>query len=274
MKQKGVGFIGCGAMGSAFIKGIIKGNKVPAAEVLVYDIRKEAVKQVLDEFPVVAAGTPRQLLEESRIVFGAVKPADYPSMLSGIKDFLRKEHLLVSVAAGITAEYIKTLLGQEVKVARLMPNTPCLIGEGAVALAADENVNAEELQEIKGLIEVLGEVVEVKEKDMDAVTGLSGSGPAYVYLFLESLIEGGVKAGLERKVASRLAVQTVMGAAKMMRDTGNHPAVLKARVTSPGGTTSAGLYELEERAFRSAVISAVTRACQRAGELGLPDQKE
>ncbi len=268
MENLNTGFIGCGAMGSAFIKGFVKQGKLSPQNVMIYDVDSHRVENLKEECRVEKGDSLEHLLNKCSLVFLAVKPGDFPSLLSEIKTCLREDHLFVSIAAGIDTDYISGALENHQRIIRVMPNTPCLIGEGAVAVAASGEVTLRELSLVEELVSALGIAVRVEEKYMNAVTGLSGSGPAYVYLFAESLIEGAVRAGLDRKIATSLAVQTLRGAAGMLLQNGKHPAVLKDDVTSPGGTTGAGLFELEENAFRAAVSDAVVRAAQRAQELG------
>ncbi len=266
--SNGIGFIGCGSMGSAIIKGTVNKGKLSPSNIWCYEINQEALEALTQEVPLRVASSYEELLKNSSMVFLAVKPGDYASLLQELQDNIRKDQVLISVAAGISISYLEKYLGTDAKIVRVMPNTPCLVGEGAIAISSGPTVSEEELNTIKSLLQCLGLTVVVQEKDMNAVTGLSGSGPAYVYLFLESLIEGGVKAGLDRETAGELARQTVKGAAEMMKVNEQHPALLKSAVTSPGGTTSYGLYVLEEERFRAAVVRAVEKACIRAKELG------
>ena len=269
MKQKGIGFIGCGAIGSAFINGMIMGGKLTASEVWAYDYDEEVMRSLRDELNIQLAGNYQELLENSSTVFLAVKHGDYASLLKDIAPFV-KDQLVVSAVAGISIAHVKSILGRNARVVRLMPNTPCLIGEGAIAISSDEDNDIDEalLYWLKDLLSCLGKTVIVNEDHINAVTGLSGSGPAYVYLFMEALVEGGVKAGLDRDIAEVLALQTIKGSAEMMERKGLSPSELKRVVTSPGGTTSYGLHVLETRAMRAAISDAVEEACNRAREIG------
>jgi len=266
LDKKGTGFIGCGAIGSAFIKGILNGEKLTSGEIWAYDYREEIMENLKKNHSIQLATSHRDVLDNCSTVFLAVKHTDYPLLFKQIAPFIRAQ-LIVSVGAGISISYIKENLGENVQVIRLMPNTPCLIGKGVIAIAAGEGVDQGTCNRIENLVASLGTTSFVKEADINAVTGLSGSGPAYLYLFLEALVEGGVKAGLDRNIAEVFSLQTIKGAAEMVEQNGKSPADLKSVVTSPGGTTSYGLHVLEERALRAAVSDAVGAACKRAWEL-------
>ena len=206
-----------------------------------------------------------EIFEQSDFVVLAVKPQHAASALEAI-DAAASEPLVISIMAGVTIARIQEMTGAK-RVVRVMPNTPCLVGEGASGITAGDNVDDKDLKHVSELLQSVGKVVEVAEEHIDAVTGVSGSGPAYVFRFIESLIEGGVAEGLSSEVAKTLAVQTVLGAAKLVIETGEDPAVLRARVTSPGGTTLAALNSLEADGFDRAIVSAVSAAVVRSKEL-------
>ncbi len=260
-----IGFIGVGAMGGALIKGLLESGVRPS-EIVVHD----AVEARLLELAggIESARDNRGIAEAARVIFLAVKPQDMGSVLEELEPAVGEEHLIVSVAAGVTIEQIESGLGGRPGVIRVMPNTPCLVGEGAMAVSEGKSVSEADLELVTGWLKGLGVVRVVPEKLLDAVTGLSGSGPAYVCLLIEALADGGVLAGLPRDLAGVLAVQTVLGTAEMVRGSGEHPAVLREKVTSPGGTTAAGLFELEEGGVRAAVVKAVRAASDRSKELG------
>jgi pyrroline-5-carboxylate reductase len=260
-----VGFIGVGAMGGALLKGLLESGVRPG-QIVVYDAVEERLREVAERFGV-EAGSGLEIAEACRVIFLAVKPQDMGKVLEELKDVVTEEHVIVSVAAGIGIGKIEEGLGGRVGVIRVMPNTPCLVGEGAMAVSCGKVADSD-LQMVLGWLEGLGVVRVVPEKLLDAVTGLSGSGPAYVYLLIEALSDGGCTGGLPRDLAGVLAVQTVLGAAEMVRETGEHAAVLREKVTSPGGTTAAGLFELEVGGVRAAVIKAVRAATERSKELG------
>ena len=206
-----------------------------------------------------------EIFEQSDFVVLAVKPQHAASALEAI-DAAASEPLVISIMAGVTIARIQEMTGAK-RVVRVMPNTPCLVGEGASGITAGDNVDDKDLKHVSELLQSVGKVVEVAEEHIDAVTGVSGSGPAYVFRFIESLIEGGVAEGLSSEVAKTLAVQTVLGAAKLVIETGEDPAVLRDRVTSPGGTTLAALNSLEADGFDRAIVSAVSAAVVRSKEL-------
>ncbi len=267
MGQK-VGLIGCGVMGLALMSGIIHNNKVQSEDVIAWDISSDKLKETKDKLKIQTASDNREVLKFAEIIFLAVKPQDLPALLVDIKKEIEERHILVSAAAGTGIAEILKIVGEEKKVIRLMPNTPCLIGSGMTAISPGPGVEEKELDYITELLEPLGKSVVLEEKYMDAVTGLSGSGPAYVFMFIESLADAGVKAGLPRDTALLLACQTVSGAAEMVLKTGEHPSVLKDRVASPGGTTIEGIYALEKNSFRGTIINAVESAVKRSKELG------
>eukprot|EP00389_Voromonas_pontica_P005443 GDKH01008141.1.p1 GENE.GDKH01008141.1~~GDKH01008141.1.p1 ORF type:complete len:280 (-),score=47.54 GDKH01008141.1:57-782(-) len=209
-----------------------------------------------------------EVVEFADYIFLAVKPQVVPDILKELKGRFNTNKVLISICAGVTIETITNALGSEAKVVRVMPNTPALYGVGASAMCASSGCLPEEIEVARTLMSACGTCHVVNEKLMDAVTGLSGSGPAYVYMFIEALSDAGVKGGLPRDVATGLAVQTVLGAATMVKESGLHPAVLKEQVTSPGGTTIHGVAALEDNGFRKAVIAGVDAARIRSEELG------
>jgi pyrroline-5-carboxylate reductase len=208
------------------------------------------------------------VLAGSDVIVLAVKPQHLPGVLKEIAKGAEARHLFVSIAAGVPLSAMTSVLGQAARVVRVMPNTPCLVGAGATAFTRGPKATDEDAALVERLFSTIGIAMEVPESLLDAVTGLSGSGPAYVFQVIEALSDGGVRCGLPRNVATRLAAQTVLGAAKMVLDTGEHPAALKDGVASPGGTTIAGLHELERGALRGALINAVEAATNRSQELG------
>ncbi len=263
-----LGFIGCGTMGTALLGGIIqKGLKKPG-EIAVFDQDSSKTEYLKEKHEVNIMPDASTLCSKAQTVFLAVKPQDMPNLLKEIKNDVTDNHLIISVAAGLKLEFFQSILGHDKKVIRVMPNTPCLIGEGMSVASKGSAVSAEEEQEVVTLLEALGKVVVLDEKHMDVVTGLSGSGPAYVLLFIESLADGGVEMGLNRDTALLLAAQTVYGAASMLMEKQENPAVLKNMITSPGGTTSAGLLAMEQGAVRASIIKAVIEATQRSKALG------
>ncbi len=274
MSNKRIGFIGCGSMGSAMINRFLNNKKVLPEDIMACDIKQNHIEELKCKFNIKKTIQSKEVLDFAQTIFLAVKPQDMPVVLEDIKEDVTDRHLLVSAAAGITISEILGIVNSNKKVIRLMPNTPCLIGSGMTVLSPGQKVNEAELRFVKELLESLGKVEVLEEKLMDAVTGLSGSGTAYVFTFIEALADGGVKAGLPRETALLLAGQTVLGAAEMIMETGEHPSVLKDKVTSPGGTTIAGIYALEKESFRGTVMSAVEAAAGRSKELGKERDEE
>jgi len=266
--MEGLGIIGGGLMATALIKGLLK-QGYPAAKIHVSDPDPER-RRILDELGVKTYNANQEMLTalppgEAGGVVLAVKPQVVPEALAGL-DFPALP--LLSIVAGYTIARLEELLPAGTKVLRAMPNTPALIGEGITALAPGSRCGQPEQAWAEGVLRGLGRVVSVPERLMDAVTGLSGSGPGFVYLFIEALIDGGVLAGLPRPLARELAVATVLGGARMVAETKEHPAVLRDMVTSPGGTTIAGLAQLEQAGFAGQVMAAVLAATERAEVLG------
>jgi pyrroline-5-carboxylate reductase len=204
----------------------------------------------------------------ANVVFLAVKPQYMPDVLKEISPVVDSKHLIISIAAGVTIQTLTNELGSDCRIVRVMPNTPCLVGMSASGFACGSNATDEDATLVERLLSTVGIALRVDERLIDSVTGLSGSGPAYVYQFIEALSDGGVLVGLPRHVATQLAAQTVMGAARMVLETGQHPGELKDAVASPGGTTIAGLHKLENGGFRGTVMNAVEAATRRAQELG------
>jgi pyrroline-5-carboxylate reductase len=261
------GFIGSGKMATALIKGMLRAGIAPLEAICASDPLEGARGQLAAETGVTVLESNVPLVQRSDVIVLAVKPQNVREVLENISPFVTTEHLVVSIAAGITIASIVQALRVGTPVIRVMPNTPALVGEGASAYALGPNVQPEDEAVVKILLDSIGRTVNVAESLLDAVTGLSGSGPAFVYVMIEALADGGVKVGLPRDVATLLAAQTVLGAAKMVRDTGQHPGLLKDQVASPAGTTIAGLQTLERAGLRGALIDAVEAATRRSAEL-------
>jgi pyrroline-5-carboxylate reductase len=263
-----VGFIGAGNMGEALIKGMLSGNVAEAERITAYDVVKDRLKYIEQTYGVNTSSDAAETVGRSTTLVLAVKPQIVPLVLKNFSPFIRPEHLIISICAGTTLDTLEGGLPENTRVIRVMPNTPALIGSGAAALCKGAKATDDDLAAAREIFEAVGVSVVVEEKVMDAVTGLSGSGPAYVFQFIEALSDGGVKMGLSRDVATKLAVQTVIGSARMVAETGKHPAVLKEMVTSPGGTTIAGVHALEQGGLRGIVMDAVEAATLRSEELG------
>ena len=264
-----LGIIGCGQMASALVAGLASKKMLVPSNTVLYDPDPAQVSRLALQFSGmrVAANNAKVVLD-SDVVFLCVKPQVVSAVLVEIAPAMSPSKLLVSIAAGVKIDAIKLLIGSEARVVRVMPNTPCLVGAGAAAVAAPAPATRADEQLVLSIFNAIGMALALPEKLLDAVTGLSGSGPAYVFMIIEALADGGVKAGLPRKVALELATQTVFGSAKMLLETGKHPGELKDAVASPAGTTIAGISELERRGVRSAFIDAVCAAADRSQELG------
>jgi len=265
--EKTIGFIGAGQMASALGAGFVRAGVVTSSYIYAYDVSAGALEKFSQNVGGNVCGTLEELVQKSDIVFLAVKPQQMEGVFESLENLEKASKLFVSIAAGITLWNLTKHLGWDARIVRVMPNTPCLIGLGASGFCSSESVSETEIQTIRTLLETVGITVEVSEGLMDAITGLSGSGPAFGYVMIEAMSDAGVHLGLSRATATKLAAQTLKGAAEMVLQTGEHPAVLKDRVASPGGTTIAGLVALEEAGLRSALIDAITAAVERADEL-------
>jgi len=254
-------------MATALIKGMLRAGLAPVDAVCASDPLPAARQTLHAETGIEVLHSNQQVAERSDVVVLAVKPQTMRPVLEELRSFVTADHLVVSVAAGVTIASIVEGLGRSARVVRVMPNTPALIGAGASAYALGPGVGPDDEAVVSAFLSSVGVAVCVPESLLDAVTGLSGSGPAFVYLIVEALSDGGVRVGLPRDVATLLAAQTVAGAARMVRETGLHPGVLKDQVASPGGTTIAGLHALERGGVRGAVIDAVEAATKRSAEL-------
>jgi pyrroline-5-carboxylate reductase len=262
-----IGFIGAGQMATALGAGFVRAGLVAPADVHAADPDQKA----REKFAKAAFGNVGSdnvaVAEKSRVLFLAVKPQQLSGVSGGLKGKIPSDALVVSIAAGVRLAQLALWLGEDVRLIRVMPNTPCLVGQGACAFSLGGKATEADAELVEKLLRAVGAAWQVEEKLLDAVTGLSGSGPAFAYVMIEALGDAGVRMGLPRAVASALAAQTVRGAAEMVVTTGEHPAVLKDRVASPGGTTIAGLQALENGRFRGTLIAAVEAATKRSIEL-------
>jgi pyrroline-5-carboxylate reductase len=268
-----IGLIGCGKMGGALLRGVLKAGIAVQEDLIVYDRVTEAVATVEGEYAKVRVATrPADVAAAAELVILAVKPQDMQGLLKALGGASQGEGpVYLSIAAGITLAQLESWLGGGARVIRSMPNTPALLLAGASAYARGSRATEADIALAAQVLQAVGTASEVGEHLLDAVTGLSGSGPAYVYTVIEALADGGVLMGLSRAAALQLAAQTVAGAAQMVLQTGKHPAVLRDEVTSPGGTTIAGLEQLEAHGLRHALIQAVRKASERGTQLA---QKE
>jgi pyrroline-5-carboxylate reductase len=264
-----LGVIGCGKMGSALVEGALKAGVLSPGDLLGCDPMPEALDAFVKTTGGQAAADAAQVGASCDVLLLSTKPQEVAGALKlAARGAKGKPRLVISIAAGLTLEALQKEVPKTFRVIRTMPNTPAMVGQGASAFCRGDHATDGDAEFARKFFEAVGLAIEVPEKLIDAVTGVSGSGPAYVYLMIEAMADGGVKAGLGRADAIRLAAQTFLGAAKMVLDTGRHPAVLKDMVTSPGGTTIAGLAEMEKQGVRAALIDAVEASVRRAGELG------
>jgi len=259
--------LGLGAMGSALARGIISSGTLRPAQVWGYDAVEAKMQSLKSELGIQTASAPDEGLEHFRAIVLVVKPDVVPSLLKQLSTKLDRRQLVISLAAGITLAQLQRWSGDAIPIIRVMTNILVSYRKGTCALAPGKSARKSHLATAKSLFDPLGVVVEVAEKDMDAVTALAGSGPAFVFYFIEALRDAGVRCGLSKEVALRMAAQTVEGAAHAVLETGSHPGLLRDQVTSPGGTTTHGLQALESRAFRAGIIEAIIAATTRAGEI-------
>jgi len=265
-----IGFIGTGHMARALARGFLKTQTVAKDQLFGYDINPDAAKRFADQTGGETMGSLKDLVTHSDVVFLAVKPQQMGEVLRSLGSLraLGSNPLWITVAPGIpTRTYLKEI-GNTARLVRVMPNTPCLVGEGVCGFVVSEGVKPDDVKLATDLLATVGIAIQVPERYLDAVTGVSGSGPAYVYMMIEAMADGGVKMGLSRELAVQIAAQTVLGAAKMVQHTGDHPGLLKDKVCSPRGTTISAVHALEKAGFRAAVIGAVEAAALRSREMG------
>jgi len=264
----GIGFLGAGNMAGALIRGLLQAGVVKPGSIRASDVRGDRLEQLAKEYGVEVTLDNHALVRKSRILVLAVKPQVVDKVLASIGGEVNKDTLVVSIAAGVPIAALEARLPAGTRVVRSMPNVAALALAGATAISAGTHASEKDMEAARALFDAVGRTVTLDESLLDAVTGLSGSGPAYVMLIIEALADGGVKVGLHRDTALLLAAQTVFGASKLLLDTGEHPGRLKDMVTSPGGTAIAGLHTLESGALRKTLIDAVEVASLRAAELG------
>lgn len=263
-----VGFIGAGRMATALARGLTASGFASPESIIASDVIADARDRFAEETGADTTTSNAEVFERAEIIVFAVKPQQMDGVLQDAKQHATAEHLMISIAAGVTLSTMTSAVGDDGRIVRVMPNTPCLVGEGASAYALGGTASEADGELVAQMLSTTGIAEQVPESMLDAVTGLSGSGPAYVYQIIEALSDGGVCVGLPRNIATRLAAQTVLGAARMVLETGEHPGVLKDAVASPGGTTIAGLYALEEGGLRGCLMNAVEAATVRSQELG------
>jgi pyrroline-5-carboxylate reductase len=268
MRQK-IGFIGGGQMAEALIKGIIASGLYKSEDILVAEPNESRRDHLESLYSIKAHYSNLPVFENCRVIMLAVKPQTMSMLLDDCQSRVQPQHILISIAAGLPISFYINKLGKpETKMVRVMPNTPALVLEGASAISRNLNVTDEELRVAEEIFLAVGEVVILDEVHLDAVTGLSGSGPAYVFSFVEALIDAGVKSGLTRAISEKLALQTVSGSVKLLKESGEHPAALRGKVTSPGGTAITALHVLEKVGFHGIIMDIVESAVNRSKELG------
>lgn len=264
-----IGFIGGGRMAEALIQGIIKAKLFGPEQIVAADPDANRRQVLAAQYGIKAFAQATDFIAECGTLILAVKPQVMGPVLDSIKSSIHSSHLVISIAAGIQLSFMEGhLAGCQCRLVRVMPNTPALVQEGASALSPGDLATADDMVKARGIFDAVGRTVVLAENYLDAVTGLSGSGPAYVFSFIEAMIDGGVKVGLNRADAQLLVLQTVLGSVKLAMETNEHPAQLRAMVTSPGGTTIAGLHELARAGFSGIIMDAVEAATQRSKELG------
>lgn len=266
--MKRIAVLGAGNIGAAMIGGILKSGLADRDHLIATEASAERAEQISARFGIpVRLRANREAAAWAEVILLAVKPLTVPQVLEEIRDELRSEHILISLAAAVPIALIEKLVGKRMAIFRAMPNIPVVVDEGATAVAANGAVTLEQRRLVEEIFSAVGYVVFVEEELMHAVTALSGSGPAYIYMVIEALIDGGLKMGLSREVATRLTEQTVLGAAKLVRETGLHPAILKDQVITPGGVTISAIHELEKHGLRSMLISAIETATLQSRRL-------
>ena len=263
-----IAVIGAGNIGRALIGGLLNGHELDPDRIRATRRNAEMLTVLSEQFPGIRTGTDnRAAVHDATVVVLATKPQVALHVIEEIREEMHPDAVVVSVLAGLTTDVLKRAFGRDLAIVRTMPNTPMLVDEGATAIAGGAFSTDEHLEIVRRMFEAVGMVEVVPEYLMDAVTGLSGSGPAYVYMFIEALTDAGVKQGIPRPTSFRLAAQTVFGAAKLVKDTGKHPAILRDEVTTPGGTAIAAVAELESHGLRTMLINAVATATARSREL-------
>lgn len=262
-----IGFLGGGAMAGAILTGLAGSGKVAPGNLYVTDINKERLEHLRSSLNVNIIYDNKELAGTADIIMIALKPGVVLPVVRAVAEVFRPGQMLISIAAGISTGLLESAAGEKVAVIRVMPNTPALVGESASAVCRGSGAGPEEMEKALAIFNAVGRAVEVPESMMDAVTGLSGSGPAYMFVMLEALADAGVRMGLPRDVATLLGAQTMLGSARMLLETGRHPGSLKDMVTTPGGTTIEGLFSLERDGVRGALMKAVEAAASKSREI-------
>jgi len=262
-----IGFIGGGNMTEAILKGLLADGAIKADRILIAETLASRREFLASAYSVALKDNGRDIVSQTDVIILAIKPQMAGVVLTDLAQVLTSDKLIISIMAGVTTSFIESHLSRNHRVIRVMPNTAALIQEAATVICPGSSANETDMQTACEIFSNIGTVITTSEKMMDAVTGLSGSGPAYVFSFIEALSDAGVKNGLTRDISLKLSVQTVLGAARMISETGEHPAILKEKVASPGGTTIAGLHTLENGRFHGLIMDAVDSATIRSKEL-------
>lgn len=262
--NKVIGFIGCGNMGRAMIGGVVKSGLLKPESVIVADGYKGSLDLVSNEYGVKTTMDNKEVAKTSDIIVLSVKPNVYNPVIDDIKDFVKEDVVIVTIAAGKTIKDVEDAFGKDIKIVRTMPNTPALVGEGMTGISPNKNISKEEVEEVVNIFKSFGKVEIIDEKLMDVFVSTSGSSPAYVFMFIEAMADAAVADGMPRDKAYKMAAQAVLGSAKMVLETGKHPGELKDMVCSPGGTTIEAVATLEEYGFRTAVIKGMRECTKKA----------
>lgn len=262
--SKKIGFIGCGNMGKAMLGALVKADSINRGDLLVSTKTKNSAENINRDFNVEVTLSNVEVAKKSDILFLAVKPYFFKDVIEEIKDAVRDNSIIISIAAGVSISQIEQWFNKDMKIVRTMPNTPALVNEGMSAICPNKNISNEELEYVGSLYNLFGKYEILDEKDFHAFIALCGSSPAYVFMFIEAMADAGVKLGIPRAKAYRLAEQSILGSAKLALETGKHPGELKDAVCSPGGTTIEAVIDLEQNGFRSTVISAVEKCAEKS----------
>ena len=274
MFKKELGIIGVGKIGSALISRFITSKIIDRSQIIVYDIDDSKLNERSKEFNIECAENNLTLVKSAKYVLIAVIPQVIDKVLGEIASEVTEQHTIVSIAAGVSINHIKKFITKDVGIIRIMTNTPALVGAAATALSSNKDIKEDEVEYVKNLFNSVGIVVELDESLLDAVTGLSGSGPAYIFIMIEALADGGVKMGIPRDISQKLAAQTLLGSAKLLLETNKHPGELKDMVATPGGTTITAIHEIESAKLRATLIRAVEAATIKSKSLNSSKEEE
>lgn len=266
--DKKIGFIGCGNMGQAMLRGILNSRLVGEKDIIVSAKSQNTLDEIKEEFGVLISLENREIAKEADIIILAVKPYLYGDVLEEIVEYLKKDCIIVSIGAGISLEFLQSQLKEGSKVVKTMPNTPAIVGEGISAITFGKNVLEGEIEDILKIFKSFGKVEIIDEKLMDGFTAICGSSPAYIFMLIEAMSDAAVKEGIPKQMAYNMSAQAVLGAAKMVLETGEHPGKLKDNVSSPGGTTIEAIISLEKTGFRSSIMEAVRLCAKKSRDMG------